>query len=171
MLQLKTNHLLRKLLWPLDESESALVQQNCVASLLNAIVSHTEGRKYFDGIPTVDAFTAGALGSSLIERNTLDSLIAAMAKLSISGYHRHEFGKCGEYSSRSGNSRGFAEIKSFFAIRRAVGVAAGPHARRGILGKRILFQIRTSTAVESDIRHEIVCTSQRPHDGTHGDCL
>lgn len=100
LLQLRANRLLPKLLWPLDESENALVQQNCVASLLNAIVSYKSGREYFDGISMFDTLTANALGNSLIEKKTADNLIAVMAKLSINAYHRHNYGKSGEYSSR-----------------------------------------------------------------------
>lgn len=98
LLKLKANRLLSKLLWPLDDTENALVQQNCVASLLNAIVSHKEGRRYFDGTPMFETLTASALGDSLIEKNTLDNLIATMAKLSINVNHRQDFAKRGECS-------------------------------------------------------------------------
>lgn len=91
LFQLKTNRLLPKLLWPLDESENARIQQNCVAALLNAIVSRNEGHKYVEGISMCDTLTANALGSSLIETNTRDNLIAVMAKLSIARFHRHDF--------------------------------------------------------------------------------
>lgn len=96
LLQLKTNNLLTKLLWPLDRSENSFVQQNCVASLLNALVSYKEGRKYFDGISMLKTLTTNTLGNSLIEKNTLDNLIAVMAKLSIAAYHRQDFDKSGK---------------------------------------------------------------------------
>lgn len=95
LLRLNTNRLLPKLLWPLDKSENDLFQQNCIASLLNAIVSFTNGRKYFDGISMAETLSANAIGNSSIERNTLDNLIAVMGKLSINAYHRLDFAKMG----------------------------------------------------------------------------
>lgn len=110
LLQLRANRLLPKLLWPLDESENALVQQNCVASLLNAIVSYKEGREYFNGIAMFDTLTAHALGNSLIEKNTLDNVIAVLAKLSINVFHRDNFGKSGEWSSHPKNETHFSNF-------------------------------------------------------------
>lgn len=95
LLQLKTNRLLPKLLWPLEKSENALLQQNRIAALLNAIVSFKDGRKYFDGISMVETLSAVATGNSSIERNTLDNLIAVMGKLSINAHHRLDFAKKG----------------------------------------------------------------------------
>lgn len=95
LLQLKTNRLLPKLLWPLEKSENALFQQSRFASLLNAIVSFKDGRKYFDGLSMAEILSANAIGNSSIERNTLDNLIAVMGKLSINAYHRLDFAKRG----------------------------------------------------------------------------
>lgn len=97
LLQLRANCLLPKLLWPLDYSENVLVQQNRIASLLNAVVSYKEGRKYFDEISMFEILTANALGNSSVEKNTLEHLIAVMAKLSVNTFHRNDFGKWGKF--------------------------------------------------------------------------
>lgn len=97
LLQLRANCLLPKLLWPLDYSENSLVQQNCIASLVNAVVSYKEGRTYFDGISMFETLTVNALENSSVEKNTLDHLIAVMAKLSVNTFHRHDFGKRGKF--------------------------------------------------------------------------
>lgn len=129
LLQLKANRLLPKLLWPLDDTEDALVQQNCVASLLNAIVSFKEGRKYFDGIPMFDTLTANALGNSFIEKNTFENLIAVMAKLSVAACHRHDFRKNGKMTIFVTKTNYFCIFLSF-AFRRTIGLAAESRVRR-----------------------------------------
>lgn len=95
----ETKTLLETILWPINQTKPYLVLQNYVARLLNAVFSSKIGRDYVGSTSIIQSLIWGNNGNLqmfyrpdriIIESQTAEHLIAAMAKLSLNKFQRQD---------------------------------------------------------------------------------